>query len=249
MLTLTQHIELFRNFATAHSQIKSFAFGEPSMLTETDHSEVTSRLKYPILFMDITEVSVSNNDLRRSYAIYIVDRLDKGSTNHEQVLSNMQLISFDVMAYLKNTPPNWTSVFERSVNMTDLTRAFGDFLAGWLVPITLKDPFLYNTCSIPYNEVPPALNTTCPQVTIYENDGITVHELVNAGGYFIIPTSGGGCSSIDIKNSNDGYNQNILCDQSPFVLPDTTYTINVNGVFNQSVSLPTLGDAVLNINA
>jgi hypothetical protein len=65
----------------------------------------------------------------------------------------------------------------------------------------------------------------------------------------LLCTSSGDCDSIDITNSNDSYNQNILCVQSPFELPDTTYDIYVNGVFNQSVSLPTLGDAVLNINA
>lgn len=52
-------------------------------------------------------------------------------------------------------------------------------------------------------------------------------------------------SSLIVSNSDDSYLQTITDDLE---LPDTTYDIYVNGIFNQSVTLPTLKDETINIS-
>lgn len=150
MLTLSQHIKLLRDFATAHSQIKSFAFGQSELITETDHGNADERLKYPILFMELNPVSINGNDLRNSYTMYVLDRLDKSLTNRQQVLENTMLIVLDLFSYLKNTPPIWKNVLELSSDIEDLEFTSADTLAGWTFPIIFKQTFQYNTCEIPY---------------------------------------------------------------------------------------------------
>jgi hypothetical protein len=56
------------------------------------------------------------------------------------------------------------------------------------------------------------------------------------------------CLPATVENSNATYSDTVISGGT-LVLPDTTFDIYVNGVFNQSVTLPTLDNAnVLNIN-
>lgn len=150
MLTLSQHIKLFRDFATAHSQIKTFNWGALSELTNSEHGTAGDRLKYPIMFMDIEAVTVQGGNLNRSYNIYIIDRLAKANDNKETILNSTQLICFDVLSYFKNTPPNAKVVMEQSSQLTDVSNYTDDSLAGWTMTLTLKEAFQYNTCDIPF---------------------------------------------------------------------------------------------------
>lgn len=56
------------------------------------------------------------------------------------------------------------------------------------------------------------------------------------------------CDPVTVKNADSSYLQ-IVQSGSSLTLPNTTYNINVNGVFNQTVNLITLKDEVININA
>jgi hypothetical protein len=51
-----------------------------------------------------------------------------------------------------------------------------------------------------------------------------------------------------VENSNATYTDTVVSGGT-LVLPDTTYDVYVNGVFNQSVNLITLKNETLNINA
>jgi hypothetical protein len=56
------------------------------------------------------------------------------------------------------------------------------------------------------------------------------------------------CLPATVENSNATYSDTVISGGT-LVLPDTTFEVYVNGVFNQSVTLPTLDNAnVLNIN-
>lgn len=152
MLTLSQHIKLFRDFATAHSQLDgSFNFGEPEVITETNHGNAGERLKYPILFMELQPISISGNELKNNYNIYVLDRLDKSTNNRTQVLENTLLIALDTLAYFKNSPTEWQNVLDLNTTLEDLEFTRSDALAGWILPMTFKQTMKYNKCDIPYN--------------------------------------------------------------------------------------------------
>lgn len=152
MLTLSQHIKLFRDFATAHSQIKSFNEGLPEVLTETNHANADERLTYPIMFIEVLPPSVNGNQFNTPYNVYILDRLDKDATNRTQVLENTMLIAHDTLAYFKNQPSSWNNVLDTSnITFDELEYTRADALAGYLFPVTFKQAMQYNKCDIPYN--------------------------------------------------------------------------------------------------
>lgn len=68
------------------------------------------------------------------------------------------------------------------------------------------------------------------------NDVVTVSVTDIIDEVAVTVTEGGG--DITIQNSDNTYN--VVASTSPFILPDTDYNINVNGVFYASTSLPTL---------
>ena len=150
MLTLNQHISIFKNFQERHSQINSFGFGPQSVLTNTEHEDVGDRLKYPILMMDAETISITGNDLRRPYTFMVLDILQSGNKNEREVLSDTQQIMFDLFAYLKNTPPNLKVVVDLTSSPEPVLNVFDDSLGGWRFTLTLKEAIQYNACTIPF---------------------------------------------------------------------------------------------------
>jgi hypothetical protein len=62
-----------------------------------------------------------------------------------------------------------------------------------------------------------------------------------------VTTGGGGiCENATVHNSDDSYNESIISGNN-LELPDTVITVNVNGVFNQIVTLPSVGTHTINI--
>lgn len=59
---------------------------------------------------------------------------------------------------------------------------------------------------------------------------------------------GGSGTTATVKNSDNSYNTTVLAGNT-LVLPDTTFTINVNGVLNQTVTVPSIEANTINITA
>jgi hypothetical protein len=98
------------------------------------------------------------------------------------------------------------------------------------VPITIKN--LDGDC---------LTNTNNDIVTLLDDNG----EVIGTPACrttFVVHNVGG---NVIVMNSDGSYEQIGL---SPFVLPDTEYNIFVNGVLDQTFSLPTLKDEVINIS-
>lgn len=86
----------------------------------------------------------------------------------------------------------------------------------------------------------------CAPVTIKDENG-NIIATKPSGSIYVVASSGSGCASIDIENSDSTYTENITCAESPFTLPDTTYEIYVGGVLNQTLVLPSISSQTLNI--
>lgn len=63
----------------------------------------------------------------------------------------------------------------------------------------------------------------CAGVTIKDSNGNVV-TVKPSGSIYVLPTGGGGCTNIQISNSNDSYQATIKCEESPFELPNINLT-------------------------
>lgn len=219
MYTLKQDIQLFQNFAEAHAQIKAFGFGDPSLLTTTNHSTYdgtdTDALKYPLMFVILEGVNVSGSLHSRNYTIYFCDKLTKGGVNYKDVLNDTERLAHDLLAYLKKGDIGKGRDFDKNCQMTDFRDAFQDCLAGYSITITLTQAEKYDSCNIPFIDSIPD------------------------------PDRSGG--SILIKNSDNSFSHTAT--SSPYTLPDETVQVYNNSVLVDTVTIVTLGTTTINIES
>lgn len=145
MVTLNQVVRNLNNIATAHYQIKSFGEGS---VQDFATSGVTD---YPAMWVDYEPVSLRERNFYQVVRIYVADRLMKGKRNQLEVLSDVQQICLDIIAQCKSTIYGWV-LESSSITLNVFTEPrFDDEDAGYYFDLTLKLPFDFNRCQIPFN--------------------------------------------------------------------------------------------------
>lgn len=223
--TLVEHINLFRSFQEAHNQINTFNYGDEWELTNSMKGDSGTKLEYPIMFCVIDSTSIVSNrpnegagELTRNYIFIFADLVSKAEKNELEVLNDQEQTAQDFINWLAKSDIGQQMVI-RNNTLTDFTERFEDWIAGWTVTVSIRQPYVYDKCSIPFTLSPPTVPLECPQVTIFESDGITVNSLVNAGGTFTIPSAG--CSG--------------------------TIDVYINGVLTQSIATANFSTETVNI--
>lgn len=244
MQTLNQHIKLFSDFATAHKQINAFDFGDPWEFNVKNGTWQNPDKCYPAMLVVCTGSTVSGNEITDNYDFIFCDLVHKDESDENEVLSDQKLIALDFLAFLAKADIGQQDLIKSS-SLADFTERFTDEVSGWIASVSIKQHFSYNECEIPMTSAP-STGDECLGVTILNSVGGVI-TVIESGGFWTDNTSGG-CDSISITNSSGTYNQVITCAQSPFPLPNETYNIYLDGVLNQSLSLPTLGNNTINIS-
>ncbi|MBL4810567.1 MAG: hypothetical protein JKY43_10985 [Phycisphaerales bacterium] len=85
--------------------------------------------------------------------------------------------------------------------------------------------------------VPPPVN---PGGTVFNSLNVEI-GVAPSGGFFVVPDS-------NISNSDDSFSVDLPATEN-LELPDTIYEIYVDGVLDQSFTVPALTDQIININA
>ena len=180
MYTLKQDLQLFQNFRSNHNQLKSYGFGDPSLLETTNHGTEGELLKYPLMYVVKEPENGSGNQLSRSYTIYFVDKLTKGGTNYVDVLNDTERYAHDLLAFLKNGTEigKLRELNTSSWNLDDFRDGFEDCLCGHTLSISLTQPFRYDKCGIPTNDTIPVVDGTMLYIFL---DGtlISTEEIAN----------------------------------------------------------------------
>ena len=83
----------------------------------------------------------------------------------------------------------------------------------------------------------------CGKVRIVDETGALIDE-VDCGDTYVCSSAGG---TVDVHNSDNSFQQTVDCGDE-LELEDITFTINVNGVLNQTVVAPSMVDHTLNIS-
>lgn len=139
-MTLNQIIKQIKSFGQNHPQIKFVWFGD--IMEKLDDEDVT----YPAMFIDINSIGILEKQIQYSFDIYLMDR-HLQETQAEEILSDMVLISQDMVANFRNQIYEWTT--DNNISTEIFRESTPDYLAGlkMTIPITLSS--LNDTCIIP----------------------------------------------------------------------------------------------------
>jgi hypothetical protein len=240
MKTYNQLVAFFNSIANAHYFIKSFGNGWD---TEADLAKNNT---YPYLHITPLSNSVEENTTTYRIGLVVCDLVKEDDSNLNEVLSDTNQTIKDIVKILRNEN-NMFGILE-APTLNPFRDKYADLVAGWQVELSVEVNFNNGYCDIP-SDAFGDVGAGCPDVTILDENGDVI-DTIEAGGSYVCNTSGGGvCLDSDVTNSNATYNATVASGGT-LVLPNTTYDIYVNGVFNVSTTVVTLdNNENININA
>jgi hypothetical protein len=153
MRTLNQLIEVFKDFADSHGQIRgSFGVGD---LWEVGMS---GKLNYPVLWINPTDSRVIKgvggySTTETTFRVFILDRVDEAETNENEVLSDTNLIGHDLIRHIDSDPVflNGDYTFNNGdITFEFVTEKLKDKVSGVYMSLAFQYPFNLG-CSTPYN--------------------------------------------------------------------------------------------------
>ena len=195
MITLNQVIKNLNNIANAHYQINSFGNGA---VVEFATSGTTN---YPAMWVDYEPSQVQGNAYLHVLRIYIADRLIKGKKNELELFSDIQQICLDVISQISSNIYGWKLLSDNITLNPFSEPRFDDEDAGYYFDVTLRIPFTYDTCQIPFDSTITNVGTT-NLVTIIDQNGNTITTLKSGEVYqvLVVSTIDGGASSTIYSN-------------------------------------------------
>lgn len=195
MITLNQVIKNLNNIANAHYQINSFGNGA---VVEFATSGTTN---YPAMWVDYEPSQVQGNAYLHVLRIYIADRLIKGKKNELELFSDIQQICLDVISQISSNIYGWKLLSDNITLNPFSEPRFDDEDAGYYFDVTLRIPFTYDTCQIPFDSTITNVGTT-NLVTIIDQNGNTITTLKGGEVYqvLVVSTIDGGTSSTVYTN-------------------------------------------------
>jgi len=145
--------------ANNHPQLNAFGTGSP--LDIGTHNTINlrtpnrERLQYPLLFIDVQNVNVDNEEMIAfNFNMLVSDKVESGKIKNEivsgsvyswmnsedEVLNDTLFIGLDIISALRNDPTyNWE--FLESSNGQRFVEGGEDVTAGWSFGITLNVPY------------------------------------------------------------------------------------------------------------
>jgi hypothetical protein len=142
MVTKNNIAQWFRDFASNHTQIKDYGYGD---FSDISMEEAT---KYPLMWVSPQPVPVEGLEIKYTYTIAIADRVDKERLNAVEVESDTFQICLDILASADDqSSNNWE--LDYATTITPFIEKWKDEVEGNMFTIVLKVPFDYNSCQIP----------------------------------------------------------------------------------------------------
>jgi hypothetical protein len=145
--------------AINHPQINAFGTGSPIDIgthnTINLRTITRERLQYPLLFIDVQNVNVDNEEMIAfTFNMFISDKVESGKivndivtgavnawmNSEDEVLNDTLFIGLDIISALRNEPTyNWE--FLESSNGQRFVESGEDITGGWNFTITLNVPY------------------------------------------------------------------------------------------------------------
>lgn len=144
MKTLNQIKSILETIATNHKQINSFGFGD--IWEYTLNSET-----HGVMWASIanTTADLKAKEVRLGLTLWFMDLVNKDERNELEVLSDQLLVATDVISLLDSPANNESFFVDPSVNMEHFTEKEDTEVSGWKVDLSLRIPYVKDTCIIP----------------------------------------------------------------------------------------------------
>ena len=182
MKSLNQIIAELETFANVHYQIHTFGHGDVWEIAPN-----SSEIVYPILWFVPTGATTGVNEVTTNFTVLCMDLVRSGEENETEVLSDTLQIILDVVSYYRQQH-NQTYIIEFGANIQPFTERDPDMLAGHSITVSIRQPFTYNECAIPFSGSPTPLVPTCASATIQNAaSNPTYQASIASGGNLILP--------------------------------------------------------------
>ena len=143
MVTKNNIAKWFSDFASNHTQLKDYGYGDFSDIS------MERATTYPLMWVSPQPCSIDGNQISYVYTIAIADRCDKERNNAIEVESDTFQICLDILASANDQAINNDWELNETSTLTPFFETWKDEVEGHMVTITLKVDFDYNECQIP----------------------------------------------------------------------------------------------------
>lgn len=151
-MTLNQEIQLFRDIHTNHNDIKGFGNGP---FHEYADSELNANGLGKNLWVDYEGTPFQEDVKRDKFTLYVLDFVNKDSSNRNEVLSDCKRVMEDIIAILFN---EYYYDFFEIEKTGDIKPVYDEKTVteecGVFCEITLKQDFDYNNCQANTTSIP-----------------------------------------------------------------------------------------------
>lgn len=139
--SLKNVFSIFEEIASNHKQINDFGKGSISRINGE------YELKHPTLWVDIQPSTVQKNVVVMNFNVYIMDLVDQADFAEEDIHSDTMFIMQDIIVLLKKK----RLISENyDIPITPFHHKFNDRVAGWIGVFSVRVPYNYGECDIPY---------------------------------------------------------------------------------------------------
>lgn len=147
-MTYNQEIQLFRDIAADHKQIKTFGSGEEwEMNTVTQEVYLKAGVLYPLLYAVPIQTITTENTIETTFMLICCGKVFKDKTNEDEVLSDCRSILIDIHKILREHED--VNVVSNNP-MIQFKEDYGDWVAGWRQEVVLQSDLNNNPCDMPY---------------------------------------------------------------------------------------------------
>lgn len=141
MATLIQIINKIKEIGTANKMIQTTMFGIPM------DAQALQDVKYPLFCFDLVDMPLSDKIETFNFRMMFLDMMKADRSNEEDALSDMIMISNDVVAALNNNNNDFQ--LNKSIQRERIQDETPDILCGTMLTVSLYQPMDYNRCQIP----------------------------------------------------------------------------------------------------
>ena len=175
MLSYNKIIQLNRQFANLHWQIKTFGNGEAYNIVLHDKEDWFT---YPLMWMEDLPFPLNDKEFQYYFRVYFIGQVaqlkdqetDLDSTNENEVKSDMIQCAQDLLAFWEQDSDYSDVVLVRQgIVFNTITDKFSDRVTGCYIDLKLKQAFTYNKCAIPMTGVTPTPSSDCAPVHVLVN--------------------------------------------------------------------------------
>lgn len=152
MFTHIQAIDLFKQVAVKHLQIRSMGAGDyPEIGAEklilAYNPNNINMLIYPLLWVVPTGIQIETSESILKYAVLCMDLVNDTPNNLQDVLNDTMLILHDVNAVLQAPDIMENYALGKSTALKPFTDSRDDAVAGWEMEVSFRVRYLRDRCA------------------------------------------------------------------------------------------------------